>query len=100
MSTEKKSVKVKIFGSDFPLRGESEELTQRVANYVDGMIQEIQSKIPEQPPLTISVLAALNITEELIKEKEEIKKVSSIIDDEFVKMHQFVKSIITPENLN
>ena len=97
MTTESKSIKVRIFGSEFPLRGESEELTQKVANYVDGMIQEIQSKIPEQPPLTISVLAALNITEEMIKEKEEIKNFSIKVDDEFTKMHQFIKNIISPE---
>lgn len=98
MSTEKKSVKVKIFGSEFPLRGESEELTQRVANYVDGMIQEIQSRIPEQPPLTISVLASLNITEELIKEKEEINNLSKKIDQEFSKISRFINTIISPES--
>jgi len=33
-----KSIKVKIFGSEYPLRGESEEFTQKVASHVDEMI--------------------------------------------------------------
>ncbi len=66
---ERKSVKVKIFGAEYPLRGENEEFTKKVAGYVDTMISSIHKKIPEQPPLTISVLAALNITEDLMKEK-------------------------------
>ncbi|MEK7819148.1 MAG: cell division protein ZapA [Bacteroidota bacterium] len=90
-----KSVKVKIFGSEFPLRGENEELTQHVANYVDEMFQSIHTKIPEQPPLTISVLAALNITEEMFKEKAEFNKLSIYIDGEFAKINEFAKNIIT-----
>ena len=35
MAIDGKSIKVKIFGSEYPLRGESEELTKKVANYVD-----------------------------------------------------------------
>ena len=35
MTTDKKSIKVRIFGSEYPLRGESEDFTRRVATYVD-----------------------------------------------------------------
>ena len=67
---ESKSVKVKIFGTEYPLRGESEEMTKQVAKYVDEMIHNVHEKIPEQSPLTIAVLSALNITEELFQEKQ------------------------------
>jgi len=70
MNTDKKSIKVRIFGSEYPLRGESEDFTRRVATYVDEMINTIHAKLPEQPTLTVAVLSALNITEDLFKERE------------------------------
>jgi cell division protein ZapA len=65
-----KSLRVKIFGSEYPLRGEDEEFTKRVATYVDDMIERIHERIPDQPPLTIAVLTALNVTEDMMKDRE------------------------------
>lgn len=87
-----KSIKVRIFGSEYPLRGENEDFTKRVAAYVDGMLNRIHDKIPEQPPLTVAVLSALNIAEDLLKEQDrrdhevvhletEIDKLSSYLDN-------------------
>jgi cell division protein ZapA (FtsZ GTPase activity inhibitor) len=80
-----KSIKVKIFGNEYPLRGENEDLTKRVASYVDGMLMRIHDKIPEQPPLTVAVLSALNITEDLLQEREkhglEVEKLSNYLDN-------------------
>ena len=83
---DKKSIKVRIFGSEYPLRGESEEFTRRVATYVDEMITTIHDKIPEQPTLTVAVLSALNITEELFKERDHAVAVAGLLEDELGKM--------------
>ncbi len=90
MAIDGKSIKVKIFGSEYPLRGESEELTKKVANYVDQMINSIHTKIPEQPPLTVAVLSALNITEDLFKEREKIKSLSGLLESEIGRMNDFL----------
>jgi cell division protein ZapA (FtsZ GTPase activity inhibitor) len=87
---DRKSVKVKIFGSEYPLRGESEEFTKKVAGYVDTMINSIHDKIPEQPPLTISVLAALNITEDLLKEKDKNREMISNFESEIIKISNYL----------
>jgi len=87
---DRKSVKVKIFGSEYPLRGESEEFTKKVAGYVDTMINSIHDKIPEQPPLTISVLAALNITEDLLKEKDKNREMISNFETEIIKISNYL----------
>jgi cell division protein ZapA (FtsZ GTPase activity inhibitor) len=87
---DRKSVRVKIFGSEYPLRGESEEFTKKVAGYVDTMINSIHDKIPEQPPLTISVLAALNITEDLLKEKDKNREMISNFENEIVKISNYL----------
>ncbi len=98
MAIESKSIKVKIFGSEYPLRGESEEITKKVANYVDQMINTIHEKIPEQPPLTVAVLSALNITEDLFKERERYKTLTSYIESEFSKINEFLDQCLSPDS--
>ncbi|HLA99904.1 MAG TPA: cell division protein ZapA [Bacteroidota bacterium] len=98
MAIDGKSIKVKIFGSEYPLRGESEELTKKVANYVDHMINSIHTKIPEQPPLTVAVLSALNITEDLFKEREKMKSLSGLLESEIGRMNDFLDQNINLES--
>ncbi|HTK80939.1 MAG TPA: cell division protein ZapA [Bacteroidota bacterium] len=97
MAADGKSIKVKIFGSEYPLRGESEELTKRVAGYVDQMINTIHNKIPEQPPLTVAVLSALNITEDLFKEREKQRLLSSHVEEEISKMNEYLDQCLSSE---
>ncbi len=87
---EIKSIKVKIFGNEYPLKGESEELTIQIANYVDMMLKNIHSKISDQPPLTIAILAALNITEELFREKENKETPPNQVSEELNSMIKFL----------
>lgn len=91
---DRKSIRVKIFGSEYPLRGESEEFTKQVANHVDAMINSVHDKIPEQPPLTISVLAALNITEDFYKEKEKSSQLVSSVEYEIAKITNYLDTSI------
>lgn len=97
MTTDRKSIKVKIFGSEYPLRGESEEFTRRVATYVDEMINNIHGKLPDQPTLTVAVLSALNITEDLFKEKERAKAVTGLVESEVSKMSNYLDSCLREE---
>jgi cell division protein ZapA len=97
MTTEKKSIKVKIFGSEYPLRGESEDFTRRVATYVDTMITTIHNKIPDQPTLTVAVLSALNVTEDLFKEREKSKAVTTYVEGEVNKMTNYLDNCLREE---
>jgi cell division protein ZapA len=94
MTTEGKSIRVKIFGTEYPLRGENDEMTKKVANHVDEMINTIHSKIPEQPPLTVAVLSALNITEDLFKEREKAKKFYNLAQTELNKMNDYIDKVL------
>ena len=91
---DRKSVRVKIFGSEYPLRGDSEEFTKKVATHVDSMINSVHEKIPEQPPLTISVLAALNITEDFYKEREKNSQLISSLEYEISKITNYLDTSI------
>jgi cell division protein ZapA len=90
MTTDKRSIRVKIFGSEYPLRGENEEFTRNVATYVDEMISSIHAKIPEQPTLTVAVLSALNITEDLFKERERSKAAATLVKGELDKLTEYM----------
>ncbi len=94
MTTDRKSIRVKIFGSEYPLRGDSEEFTRRVATHVDEMISSVHAKIPDQPTLTVAVLSALNITEDLLKERERAKATVGLIDGEISKMVSYLDNCL------
>ena len=94
MTTERKSIKVKIFGSEYPLRGDSEEFTRKVAAHVDDMISSIHARIPDQPTLTVAVLSALNITEDLLKERERAKSAFSMLEGELGKLNTYMENCL------
>jgi cell division protein ZapA len=95
MEKERKSIRVKIFGSEYPLRGESEEFTRKVASHVDDMINTIHNKIPEQPTLTVAVLSALNVTEDLFKEREQGDAMQKKVEAEITKISAYLDSCLT-----
>lgn len=92
-----KSIKVKIFGNEYPLRGENEDLTKLVASYVDGMLMKIHDKIPEQPPLTVAVLSALNITEDLLQEREKHAQEVTHLEAEVEKLSNYLDNCLIAE---
>lgn len=93
-----KSIKVKIFGTDYPLRGENEDFTKKVASHVDSMLNRIHEKIPEQPPLTVAVLTALNITEEMLKERDQQQEAVGNLEAEITNLSKYLDTCLTPES--
>lgn len=67
-------IKVRIFNSEYNLQGDNPEQVERIANYVDNLMQKINFESPSQRPETIAVVSALNIAENYFKEKEVISK--------------------------
>ena len=69
-------IKVKIFNNDYNLVGENVRDLEQIANYVDAIMNRIQFQSPNNSGESIAVVAALNITETLFKEKESNKEIS------------------------
>ena len=92
-----KSIKVNIFGAEYPLKGENEDFTRRVAEHVDQMLNRIHDKIPEQPPLTVAVLTALNITEDLLKDQEQQKEAVVHLETEVTKLANYLDNLLISE---
>jgi cell division protein ZapA len=64
-------LKVNIFGTEYPLKVSADvNYIESVAKYVDEKMREIQAIKPNRPLHQIAILAALNITDELLKQKD------------------------------
>jgi len=85
MSSEN-NIKVNIFGTEYPLRVNANvEYVKRIAEYVDSKMREVQAAKPNRPVHQIAILAALNITDELLHQKE-VQKKRNINFEEKVKL--------------
>lgn len=64
---------VKIRGREYVMKGsEPEEYIHKVAIYVDRKMEEIEAVNPYLSTTMIAVLTALNIADELLKEREQV----------------------------
>jgi cell division protein ZapA len=80
-----KEIRVRIFNSEYNLQGENSEKVERISDYVDGIMNRINTESPNQSEETIAVVSALNIAEDYFREKEarlEIEKELSQLLDE------------------
>ncbi len=68
-------VKILIFDREYHLKAkEGEEYLKAIASYVDGKVKKIASSTNEKGREQISILACLNIADELHKLKEKNRK--------------------------
>ncbi len=68
-------VKVTIFGSEYAIRGDTDaEYIRRVAQYVDAKMKEVDESTSVKSSLKVAILAALNIADELFRERAEKKE--------------------------
>ncbi len=71
MSTEARTVSVHILGQEYKIRStEDGEFVREVARYVDEMMHRISESVTTGTKTRIAVLTALNIAEELFRERQ------------------------------
>jgi len=74
---EKTRTMVKICGKEYVMAGfESEEYIHRVAIYVDRKMSELKNQYVNLNPNTLSVLTAINVTDDLLKLQEQFDALS------------------------
>jgi len=72
MCPEGTVLKVNIYGTEYPIRGEVDvEYIRRVAEYVDRKMREVDQSTAAKSSLKVAILAALNIADELFRERDE-----------------------------
>ncbi len=67
---EKRQLRVDILGASFTIQSdESAEHLERVSAYLREKVAEVKARYAFATPLTLALLAALNIADELVKER-------------------------------
>lgn len=79
----KNKVKVEILGDHYVLKGNSDSaLIEELAVYVNNNMISIQNRFPHLSIKQVAVLSALNIAEQLYKQKEEYDLLIKILEEE------------------
>ena len=67
---EKRQLRVDVLGASFTIQSdESAEHLDRVSAYLREKVAEVKTRYAFATPLTLALLAALNIADELVKER-------------------------------
>ncbi|MBD3169737.1 MAG: cell division protein ZapA [candidate division Zixibacteria bacterium] len=81
MDENKRSVKVNIFGEDYTIKGEAKpEYINQVAHYIDRQMRLVSEVITDRSHNKVAVLAALNIADELFRERANSENMISTIE--------------------
>jgi len=76
------SIDVYILGQKYTVKGDApEEHIQKIAAFVDAKIKEVYNAAPNVVPLKASILAALNIADELHRLKAEQDNITTHIEE-------------------
>lgn len=76
------SVEVYILSQRYTIKGDAtEEHIQKLATYVNDRINEVYGNTPDITPLKASILAAIDIADELSRLKEEQGHIASSIEE-------------------
>lgn len=68
---EPESVTVKIFGSEYVLKGDADsEYVQKVAEFVNDRMNEVARNSAMASTSKVAILAAINIADELLRSQE------------------------------
>ena len=94
-------LKVNIYGNDYPIKGNTDvEYIRKVAKYVDSKMKEINKNVSSDSSLKVAILASLNITDELFRERslreepelkdfsDRIKKMTKLLDEKLQSSYQ------------
>ncbi len=88
-------VKVNIFGTDYPIKGDSDaDYIKDVANYVNNKMIEIEKGLTVKSNLKVAILAALNIADELYKERDEKSDILNTLDEKSQGLNEKICRII------
>jgi cell division protein ZapA len=76
------AVEIYILGQKYTIKGDApEEYINQLADYVKVKIKEVYDNSPNITPLKASILAAINISDELHKLKHEQEDIAKSIEE-------------------
>ena len=100
MDTQEKSLRVSIFGEEYPIRGgegTDSEYMFKVADYVDRSMRKIADRSPSLSTTKIAILAALNITDELFAHRRDSERKLSEVETKAHSILEWLEQRLTLE---
>ncbi|HVP57991.1 MAG TPA: cell division protein ZapA [bacterium] len=95
MPDEKEGVTVDIFGHEYKIRGDADPgYILEIAQYVDGKMKEVAHGAPAGSLTKIAILAALNIAEELFRERTEKQKYVQDVETSTRRMRRKLEELV------
>lgn len=97
-----KSIKITILGKQYPLKVEDSEVEtmMRISQYVDEKFRQYKKELSKQPEVTVMVLAALSIAEELFEERRRNRELSQQDDKVLEGVNKSLESLIEEIKIN
>jgi cell division protein ZapA len=91
-----RSLRVRLLDKEYPLRVApgAEEATFRIAKEVDDRMRQIRRAIPYQPELTVAVMTALAMAEEVATKQAEIDRLRQAIASEAEVLERKLKGAV------
>ena len=94
MSDPKGSVSVEIFGHEYKIKGDADpDYMEGIARYVDSKMKEVSQGTPVGSLAKIAILAALNIADELQKERSESNRIKQDVETATRRMRRKLEEI-------
>ncbi len=87
----KRTVEVCIMGQKFMVRSDSDDgYVSRVAQYVNEKVDEVTSKTKSIPSMNVAILAAMNIADELIRERSVKNRICGVVEQKIKGMIELI----------
>lgn len=94
MPDDKGSTKVEIYGQEYRISGDADpQYVAQIAKYVDTKMKEVAGGTSLGSVSKTAILAALNIAEELFKEKDEKNRILTGIEAATSRMKEKLEEI-------
>lgn len=94
MPDDKGSTKVEIYGQEYRISGDADpQYVAQIAKYVDTKMKEVARGTSLGSVSKTAILAALNIAEELFKEKDEKNRILTGIEAATSRMKEKLEEI-------
>ena len=96
MDNSENFVKVTIYGQEYMIKAPADaSYIKNIAEYVDGKMREVQEDLATpQVPAKVSILAAMNIADELFAEKRDRDQIKGDVDSKVSSLIEIVEEAI------
>ena len=89
MCSDKNVLKIRIYGAEYSIRSQEDaNHIKAVAEYLDSKMREVDNNVRVDSSLKVAILASLNITDELFRERQDKEKIRARLEDKIKELSE------------